>query len=797
VSTRGGSILIPGIFVKRLEGLGPRFLRVSKKGKEPIDKGWKQPERLMSVNDSRLKEWLSQGGNYGVAAGRGLVILDADNEEIKQCFKCRLPPTFTVESPGSGGWHCYFLCDLEKAIRLRDKDGENVGDVQGDGKMVVGPGSVHPNGGRYEIVQDVPISQITEEQLRGALSEYIVPEQECHRIEELAFKEREHCKVDLRIEQVISLAGFRRRGDEYFGSHPVHGSKTGRNFSVNRVKNVWHCFRHGTGGGPLLWIAVEEGYLRCEDAISGALRSDLFKQAYQKAVDRGLIKSHENGARIRKAKPPRDVTRVSGISREGLYEAIYDNDTPAFLVLSDGKFSILTEVHEGNIVIKPPTKEECPYPPYRYYSGDIDVSELAREVHNEFKAFADAEESYKQRWTTETFLTYVQHKLSTMPYEFLVGMGDAGKTAVLNVMSILMYRAMCGTSFPGADIYSYLAIHNPGTILEDEIQGIEKDREKLKIYNTGYKDGARVPRIFDSPNGHRSVKYFPTYGFKACASKHLPRGPQAEAFLERFIISHMMEGWPQKDEVKKEDIERMLTLRDKLLKWRMLTYDQELPDVNPQVKGRLKELWKPLLQLAAVIGSTQQIQQALTEEYQSRRVERETSLDASILRTVLSSMKESDKEWISFDTIWTKLTSLLDGNVDPYHPSKFHSSEHGDITKWVLGNRLKDVLGAERKAVRHGAEVAKAYKFSEDKLIRAVKRFICNQVTNLRLVMKGNLHVEFFCPCLAGLKKDSGICTNNTVAPEGNCKLGNLVTGSSYLPSVQNGDEEGKSTSQR
>lgn len=100
----------------------------------------------MSADDSRLQAWLVGGGNYGVACGYGLVILDADIDEIKENIKTKLPPTFTVKSPGSNGWHCYFLCELEKPIRLRDKDGENVGDIQGRGKMVVGPSSVHPNG---------------------------------------------------------------------------------------------------------------------------------------------------------------------------------------------------------------------------------------------------------------------------------------------------------------------------------------------------------------------------------------------------------------------------------------------------------------------------------------------------------------------------------------------------------------------------------------------------------------------------------------------------------------------------
>jgi len=65
---------------------------------------------------------------------------------------------------------------------------------------------------------------------------------------------------------------------ELAGTHPIHGSSTGDNFHVNPSKGCWHCWRHGTGGDALALIAVCEGLLDCEKAVSGALRGDLFKR---------------------------------------------------------------------------------------------------------------------------------------------------------------------------------------------------------------------------------------------------------------------------------------------------------------------------------------------------------------------------------------------------------------------------------------------------------------------------------------------------------------------------------------
>ena len=95
------------------------------------------------------------------------------------------------------------------------------------------------------IAKDVPLAKISKEDLLEALKPYVVPEREFARIERAARSERSKAEVDLVITQVVPLGELHRRGDEYFGEHPVHGSKTGRNFSVNTVKNCWRICQIG------------------------------------------------------------------------------------------------------------------------------------------------------------------------------------------------------------------------------------------------------------------------------------------------------------------------------------------------------------------------------------------------------------------------------------------------------------------------------------------------------------------------------------------------------------------------
>lgn len=295
-------VTIPPSLIRRLQPFRAHFCLVCSPscackahGKSPHvgGKGWQKKENLMEANDPRLQAHLKNGGNYGVVGGFGLVMADADIPEIKQILKEKLPETYMIESPGSHGWHAYFLCGLEKAIKLKDKEGKNAGDIQGPGKMVVGPNSNHPNGGVYKVVKDIPFARVTAKELREALKDWITKE-ESTQTEPPARQKKAENQIDLNISQVVSLIGLQKRGNEYSGSHPVHGSTGKNNFTVNTSKNVWHCFRHDTGGGPLLWLAVKHGIIECSQAVPGVLRGEKFKEAKKIAIEMGLIQARTN-----------------------------------------------------------------------------------------------------------------------------------------------------------------------------------------------------------------------------------------------------------------------------------------------------------------------------------------------------------------------------------------------------------------------------------------------------------------------------------------------------------------------
>jgi CHC2 zinc finger len=73
---------------------------------------------------------------------------------------------------------------------------------------------------------------------------------------------------------------------EWHGAHPIHGSATGVNLDVNLTKGLWHCWRHGTGGDALSFIALGAGLVACEDVRPGVLAGARFPQVLAIARER-------------------------------------------------------------------------------------------------------------------------------------------------------------------------------------------------------------------------------------------------------------------------------------------------------------------------------------------------------------------------------------------------------------------------------------------------------------------------------------------------------------------------------
>lgn len=281
-----------------------RFIRVAAKSKRPIDQDWQETANYQFDSPSLLQH-LQDGGNYGIICGPGEVrVLDCDElarlEELGVLAK--FPQTFAVQSRAGRVHRYYLIPELKKKIVLfdpilKDENGQplHLGEIQGPGTQIVAPGSIHSvTGEPYKVIDDSPIAALSLEEVKAAiegLKTSRVTEQILHRTE-TSPKEDDQFR-NIRIDDIAYPKGETRRiGDEIQGTHPVHGSTTGKNFRIDLKKNTWYCDRCHSGGGPALWLAVESGILRCDQAASGALRGDDFRKVLRIAEDKGYIKKN-------------------------------------------------------------------------------------------------------------------------------------------------------------------------------------------------------------------------------------------------------------------------------------------------------------------------------------------------------------------------------------------------------------------------------------------------------------------------------------------------------------------------
>jgi hypothetical protein len=263
---------------------GCRFILVKARDKPAIEKGW-QTTANYAYDDPHLLAHIERGGNYGVMPAGGVCILDADQTDrlMELGVLDRLLETFVVRTGRKDGYgsHFYIRCPdapAEKFI-LRDPETRaDLGDLRGSGhpSFCVGPGSTHPSGSRYEVVNDAPLLEIPWAELQAAVVDPCTPPERTITVPMTPRDPRSITisdALELRVTDFLMPINPRvRETGEVEGEHPVHGSDTGTNLAISADNQTWWCRRHETGGGPLEALAVSEKIIDCADARPGCLQ---------------------------------------------------------------------------------------------------------------------------------------------------------------------------------------------------------------------------------------------------------------------------------------------------------------------------------------------------------------------------------------------------------------------------------------------------------------------------------------------------------------------------------------------
>lgn len=290
-----------------------------------------------------------------------------------------------------------------------------------------------------------------------------------------------------------------------------------------------------------------------------------------------------------------------------VFEAITIKSKQMFLVLKGDKWSVTPEIKTDEDdktieLLRPP--EDFPYEPYAFTIAEIDSLPTVPGIEMMEKAYdsiletigpyQDTQPWHKQIDAAGILLSHFQEKVETVPYIAKVGAPESGKTRSLGIISWLAYRPMMAVDLTSANVYRYYGrdVQAAGTLLHDEVDDGEIDRDKslLAIYNSGYKYGARVPRIGGENNDKQS--YYYSFGLKWFSGVGLP---YSRTFRSRCIIQKFQQGWPERIDITNEDKELFRQVRKGLIVLRMLKAHDTFQQVNTGLRGRSRELYTPLL----------------------------------------------------------------------------------------------------------------------------------------------------------------------------------------------------------
>jgi len=334
---------------KQLQNTDFRFIPLNAKSKVPIEKGWTDGKHY-SYNDIEFENHLKQGGNYGILGAKGnLLIIDFDDLNFQHEFAPKLPETFTVKS-GSGKMHKYFICDIPKTKAIRNEKGESLADILGAKKQAVAPGSIHPNGNAYEVLEDKPIAFIRWSYIEALFSHYLEKDKDHIKEKMLEDPIIASIKDKIDIKDLLSQYGYNTMNNPTM-CQLGHPSKSQKCFSFTEENGLWKCF-HCHKGGDVISLIMEHEKINFMQARKKAAELAGVSLMVNMEDSDAIAERLEMLKKIQK-RHNKEITKTNSDSdyetaKRWMEEAYYNNNILSFLITKRAKKvgKVINKLHE-------------------------------------------------------------------------------------------------------------------------------------------------------------------------------------------------------------------------------------------------------------------------------------------------------------------------------------------------------------------------------------------------------------------------------------------------------------------
>ncbi len=485
-------------------------------------------------------------------------------------------------------------------------------------------------------------------------------------------------------------------------------------------------------------IALTEDVLNYNyDSVLGLTEPEQEDHAYNR---------NENHSR------PVKIRKYTGNGTLPLHESIVIRDgQTAFLSLDkDGQPRYHPEISRPGMTLIPSDTLDSHNPlPYLFESPD-ELELYLQRARNEsldslysktkviYSKYVNIEDHILCILSADTIYSYFQDKFPTLHYNIFVGDNGSGKNSALLLFRHLGYRAFYVVSASAPNYFTFLGEVEEcqGTIAEDEAEDIGYDKEKQKILKTGYASGGSVPKV-DLTFG-RTQGSFLTYCMKWLAMEELPDYKKIKGILDRSFIFRFVVGdveYNIKDIIKyagepkfKPLYDELVDLRKLLFAFRIIHYDEVIPDLCLNIKHRNAELAKPLLRLFSSRNDApvalEEIRRALSkiisERNQLKRNSIESKLREAINNLILRQNNRDTLDTYAFhnDELWAEVKTVMNGQDCQFKSESFYTIEFGTISHKYIASVYKSKFKAEPFKEGSGSEAKRGWRFSKEVLDR-------------------------------------------------------------------------------
>jgi hypothetical protein len=337
------------------------------------------------------------------------------------------------------------------------------------------------------------------------------------------------------------------------------------------------------------------------------------------------------------------------------------------------------------------------------------LDSLYRKGKSIWLKYIDADDFHISICAADTIFTYYQDKIGLTHYLFFVGSPGSGKSNNLLVLKYLGYRTFASTDMTAANIYQFLGNgeEGQGTLCEDEADRIDEDRQKMAIYKNGYITGFPVART-DTSFGRKQLKYN-TYCWKAFAAERFPDSFKAKGFNQRVVELQCSFGDPEEDIVEvvnpagEEEFQDLLDelneMRNLLLAVRLLHFNEKIPDIKLNIKGREKQLFKPVLRVFQNTKTLAELLPVVSKYVAQKREANFSTLHAFLYRVLKDIIKDQGKTELASRFVWDYIKAGLQGEDIPGKALSCETPEFGVISQKEITQTLEHIFGAKTKKI--------------------------------------------------------------------------------------------------